>query len=155
MKGIKKVLIGLLVIFLMIQLVHPARNISGQDMPNDISRVVAVPAQVQGILKRSCYDCHSNHTAYPWYTYIQPIHWLMNSHIQAGKEELNFSEFGTYTIRRQQNKLRSVANSLKEGSMPLPSYTLIHRNAILTETEKTLIINWVEKSKESLNKNKL
>lgn len=144
MKGIKKVLIGLLVIFLVIQLIHPARNIGGQDMPNDISRVVAMPAQVRGILKKSCYDCHSNHTDYPWYTYVQPIHWLMNSHIKAGKEELNFSEFATYSRRRQQNKLRSVANSLKDGSMPLSSYTLIHRNAILTETEKTLIVNWVE-----------
>ncbi|WP_394347781.1 heme-binding domain-containing protein [Pedobacter hiemivivus] len=62
-------------------------------MPNDISKMVAMPGDVQGILKKACYDCHSNNTDYPWYTYIQPFHWFMNYHI-ASKEELNFNEFG-------------------------------------------------------------
>ncbi|MEQ7802130.1 heme-binding domain-containing protein [Pedobacter sp. ASV1-7] len=155
MKGIKKILLGLLVIFILIQFVQPARNKSGQVMPNDISKIVSVPSDVQGILKKACYDCHSNNTEYPWYVNIQPMHWFMNYHIQSGKKELNFNEFGTYTPRRQQNKLRSIENSLKDGSMPLSSYTLMHRNAILSEAEKSLIINWVQNSKDSLNKKNL
>ncbi|MEE1944242.1 heme-binding domain-containing protein [Pedobacter sp. KR3-3] len=152
MKGTKKVLLGILVIVVVIQFIHPARNQSGQAMPNDISKIVAIPKDVQGILKKACYDCHSNNTEYPWYTNIQPIHWFMNYHIVSGKEELNFNEFGTYTPRRQQSKLRSIENSLKDGTMPLSSYTLIHRNAILSEVEKSQIINWVQKSKDSLKK---
>ncbi len=152
MKGTKKVLLGILVIVVVIQFIHPARNQSGQGMPNDISKIVAMPEDVQGILKKACYDCHSNNTEYPWYTNIQPIHWFMNYHIVSGKEELNFNEFGTYTPRRQQSKLRSIENSLKDGTMPLSSYTLIHRNAILSEVEKSQIINWVQKSKDSLKK---
>nr|WP_121272015.1 heme-binding domain-containing protein [Pedobacter schmidteae] len=155
MKGIKKILLGLLVILIIIQFIHPARNKSGQDMPNDISKVVSMPNDVQGILKKACYDCHSNNTNYPWYTSIQPLHWFMNYHIQSGKEDLNFNEFGSYTPRRQQNKLRSIESSLKDGTMPLFSYTLIHRNAILSDAEKLLIINWVQNSKDSLNKKNL
>ncbi len=152
MKGVKKVLLALLVVFLLIQLVQPARNESGQIMPNDISKTVAVPSDIQGILKKACYDCHSNNTVYPWYAHLQPMHWFMNNHIQSGKAELNFNEFGSYTPRRQQSKLRSIENSLENGSMPLSSYVLIHRNAILTETEKSLLLNWVQNSKDSLNK---
>jgi len=155
MNGIKKILLGLLVILILIQFVQPVRNISGQVMPNDISKTVAIPSNVQGILKKACYDCHSNNTAYPWYTRIQPMHWFMNNHIQSGKAELNFNEFGSYTPRRQQSKLRSIENSLKDGTMPLSSYTLIHRNAILTEAEKSLLMKWVENSKDSLNKKNL
>lgn len=155
MKGIKKILIGLLVILIIIQFLHPARNKSGQDMPNDISKMVAMPGDVQVMLKKACYDCHSNNTNYPWYTAIQPFHWFMNYHIQSGKEELNFNEFGTYTPRRQQSKLRSIENSLKDGTMPLSAYTLIHRNAILSEAEKRLMINWVQNSRDSLNKKNL
>ncbi|MFN0293538.1 heme-binding domain-containing protein [Pedobacter helvus] len=152
MKGIKKILLGILVIVVVIQFIHPARNKSGQAMPNDISKIVAMPEDVQGILKKACYDCHSNNTEYPWYTNIQPMHWFMNYHIISGKEELNFNEFGTYTPRRQQSKLRSIENSLKDGTMPLSSYTLIQRNAILSEVEKSQIINWVQNSKDSLTK---
>ena len=155
MKGIKKILLGLLVILIIIQFLHPARNKSGQDMPNDISKMVAMPGDVQVMLKKACYDCHSNNTNYPWYTAIQPFHWFMNYHIQSGKEELNFNEFGTYTPRRQQSKLRSIENSLKDGTMPLSAYTLIHRNAILSEAEKRLMINWVQNSRDSLNKKNL
>ncbi|WP_316815752.1 heme-binding domain-containing protein [Pedobacter nyackensis] len=154
MKSIKKVLLGLLVIFVIIQFVQPVRNENGQVMPNDISKILATPVQVQGILKKACYDCHSNNTNYPWYAYIQPMHWLLNDHIQSGKKDLNFDEFGNYTPRRQRNKLRAIENSLNDGSMPLFSYTLIHRNAILSEAEKLLIINWVKQSKDSLDKKK-
>ncbi|ATP59113.1 cytochrome C [Pedobacter ginsengisoli] len=137
---------------LIIQFIQPDHNKSGQVMPKDISTIVSMPDEVKGVLKKACYDCHSNNTDYPWYTYVQPIHWFINYHIKSGKDELNFNEFGIYTPRRQQNKLRAIESSLKEGTMPLWSYTLIHRNAILSEAEKSLIIDWVQSSKDSLNK---
>lgn len=152
MKGIKKILLGLLVILIIIQFVQPARNKSGQVMRNDISNTVSMPGDVQVILKKACYDCHSNNTNYPWYTYVQPMHWVLNNHIQSGKEELNFNEFGSYTLRRQRNKLRSIENSITDGSMPLSSYTLMHRNAILSGAEKSLLMRWVQNSRDSLSK---
>ena len=151
MNGIKKILLGLLVLLIFIQFWHPARNKSEQVMSNDIAKTVLVPEQVQGILEKSCYNCHSNNTDYPWYAYIQPLHWYLNDHIEAGKAELNFNEFDSYSSRRKLNKLRAIANSREDGTMPLPSYTLLHGNAVLSETEKALLMSWIEKSKESLN----
>ncbi|QNN42680.1 heme-binding domain-containing protein [Pedobacter roseus] len=155
MTGIKKIFLGLLVIFLLMQILQPARNKSVQVMPQDISTLVPVPDDVQGILKKSCYDCHSNNTEYPWYAYVQPLHWYLNSHIRSGKEELNFNEFAGYTLRRRQNKLRAIENSLKDGTMPLSSYILIHRNAILDPREKSILIKWVKNSRDSLNRKNL
>ncbi|GAA4195971.1 heme-binding domain-containing protein [Pedobacter jeongneungensis] len=137
------------------QILQPARNKSVQVMPQDISTLIPVPDDVQGILKKSCYDCHSNNTEYPWYAYVQPLHWYLNSHIRSGKEELNFNEFAGYTLRRRQNKLRAIENSLKDGTMPLSSYSLIHRNAILDPREKSILIKWVQNSRDSLNRKNL
>lgn len=150
MNGIKKILLGLLVLLIFIQFWHPARNKSEQVMSNDIAKTVLVPEQVQGILEKSCYNCHSNNTDYPWYAYIQPLHWYLNDHIEAGKAELNFNEFDSYSSRRKLNKLRAIESSLEEGTMPLPSYSLIHRKAILSDAEKTLLLRWLESAKESL-----
>ncbi|KIA94730.1 MULTISPECIES: heme-binding domain-containing protein [Pedobacter] len=155
MTGIKKIFLGLLVIFLLMQILQPARNKSAQVMPQDISTLVPVPDDVQGILKKSCYDCHSNNTEYPWYAYVQPLHWYLNSHIRSGKEELNFNEFAGYTLRRRQNKLRAIENSLKDGTMPLSSYIMIHRNAILDPREKSILIKWVQDSRDSLTRKNL
>jgi len=124
-------------------------------MPRDISTLVVVPKNVQGILKKACYACHSNNTQYPWYAYVQPIHWFLDNHIRSGKEELNFNEFAGYTVRRQQSKLRAIENSIKDSTMPLSSYTLIHRGAILNQQEKSVILKWVQNSKDSLNRKNL
>lgn len=119
-------------------------------MSNDITKTVVVPEEVHGILEKSCYNCHSNNTDYPWYAYIQPLHWYLNDHIQKGKAELNFNEFDSYSSRRKLNKLRAIESSLEEGTMPLPSYSLIHRKAMLSDAEKTLLLRWLESAKESL-----
>lgn len=152
MSRIKKILLGLLVLLIFIQFWHPARNKSEQVMSNDFTKTIAVPGEVQGILEKSCYNCHSNKTDYPWYAYVQPLHWYLNDHIESGKAALNFNEFNTYSSRRQMSKLRAIGSSIKEGTMPLPSYTLLHSNAILSEAEKVLLMNWVESSKDSLSK---
>jgi hypothetical protein len=151
MKRSKAVTLAFLIIILAIQFLQPARNKNGQAVSKDFSKVFTVPDNVQGILKKSCFDCHSNQTEYPWYTYIQPLGWWMNSHIRKGKEELNFSEFGSYSKRRQMSKLKSIAESIEDETMPLPSYTLIHKKARLSNEEKDLILNWVKNTRNSLS----
>jgi hypothetical protein len=94
MSRIKKILLAALIVFIAIQFIRPARNECGQPSPTDISKIDSVPGNVQTILKTYCYDCHSNHTNYPWYSNIQPAGWWLASHIKEGKAELNFSEFG-------------------------------------------------------------
>lgn len=102
------------------------------------------------ILKRSCYDCHSDQTYYPWYAQLQPVRLMMDNHVRDGKAELNFNAFGTYTLRKQRSKMRAISESLEEGAMPLSSYTLLHRNAALSQTEKTELMNWVKQTTDSL-----
>ncbi len=140
----KKILLVLAAAFIAIQFIQPARNKSGQVLPTDISKTVTVPGNVQAILQNACYDCHSNNTRYPWYSYIQPVGWLLNSHIKPGKENLNFNAFGSYSPRRRRSKFREIAISLKYGSMPLSSYTLIHQQARLTTADKNLLIQWAQ-----------
>ena len=149
----KKISFVVVIIFIAIQFIQPAHNISGQVLPTDITKIVTVPDKVQDIFKNACYDCHSNHTRYPWYVYIQPMGWMMAKHIKNGKGNLNFSEFGTYSKRKQANKLRSVGMSIQDGSMPLSSYNIMHTDAKLSTEDKKMIADWATNIKDSLIKN--
>lgn len=86
------ILITLLVVLVVIQFFHPAKNISTVKSPNDIAVLHNVPANVSTILDKACNDCHSNNTRYPWYNNIQPVAWWLDNHVQEGKGELNFNE---------------------------------------------------------------
>src|SRR2546430_458063 len=101
----RKWLLIFIVAFILIQFIQPARNKNGQVLQTDITRIVTVPPTIKAILETACYDCHSNNTRYPWYANIQPGGWWLAKHIRDGKDEINFSEFGSYSPRRQANKL--------------------------------------------------
>ena len=109
-----------------------------------------VPATIKNRLQVSCYDCHSNNTDYPWYSKIQPAAWYLEDHIQEGKDELNFNEWAEYSDRRKKSKLRSIISQIEEDKMPLDSYTLIHRDAILSDEDKRMIIDYMTALKDSL-----
>jgi hypothetical protein len=145
-RGLKISLIALVVLFLVIQFIPRNYNQQGVTAANDLAQAVPVPENVRLVLKKSCYDCHSNHTDYPLYSWLQPIRLIMDTHVSKGKEELNFNEFGTYSARKQRSKIRAVGESLEEGTMPLSSYTIIHRNAILSKEDKALLLNWVKQT---------
>ena len=136
------ILTGVLVVLIVIQFFHPAKNISTVKSPNDIAVLHKVPENIRTILDKACNDCHSNNTRYPWYNNIQPVAWWLDNHVQEGKGELNFNEFATYPLRKQYHKLEEVTEQVKEGEMPLGSYTLVHTNAKLTDQEKETLINW-------------
>jgi hypothetical protein len=142
----KKVLFFSLTVFLLLQFYQPARNAdNGQVLPIHIVKVYDIPTKVQQILQKSCYDCHSNNTHYPWYSYIQPSRFLMEYHIKTGKENLNFSEWGNYSKRRQESKLDRIAKQIESNEMPLASYTLIHQKAKLSAQQKQEVITWINK----------
>jgi hypothetical protein len=151
MKLWEKIAIGVIVVFVLIQFVRPEKNMSSTMTSQGVTQVVNVTTGVQRLLKTACYDCHSNNTNYPWYSNIQPIGWWLANHIKEGKRELNFDEFASYSKRRQQSKLKAIAESIKDGSMPLSSYMLIHRNAKLSKDDEQTIIDWAEKAKDSLS----
>jgi len=152
-KILKRIFQLLLLAFIIIQFFRPEKNKAEGISSKDISTRYPVPAQVQSILKTSCYDCHSNNTAYPWYAEIQPVAWWLNEHIQDGKKDLNFSEFTGYSIRRQYRKLEEVNDLVKNDAMPLNSYLWIHKEAKLDDQQKLVIANWVTTLRDSIKAN--
>ncbi|WP_240609261.1 heme-binding domain-containing protein [Flavipsychrobacter stenotrophus] len=139
---IKRSVIVSVVALVVIQFFHPAKNENGVMTDKDITRAYHVPDDVRKVLRRACYDCHSNSTVYPWYSKIQPVDWWLNDHVKEGKRHLNFSEFDTYSVKRKAKKLTEVAGTITDNEMPLSSYTVVHKDAILTDAEKTLVVNW-------------
>src|ERR1700757_3469315 len=137
-KKVLYVIIGLLGI---IQFIRPSKNLGEVYTKNDISHSVDVPANVKNILEKSCNDCHSNNTHYPWYTNVQPLGWWLNHHVKEGIEELNFSEFNAYKLRRKLHKLEEIAEQVKEGEMPLGTYTWMHGEAKLSTAEQQILID--------------
>ena len=152
-KIIKRTFQILLLVFIVIQFIRPEKNKAAGISKNDISTLYPVPANVQSVLKTSCYDCHSNNTVYPWYANVQPVTWWLNNHIQDGKKDLNFSEFASYRIRRQYRKLEEINELIKKDAMPLDSYLWIHKGAKLDEQQKLTLANWVTAVRDTIEAN--
>jgi hypothetical protein len=148
-KYIKPVLLGLAAILLLAQFIRPEKNQSNEH-PYDISQKYAVPEPVQAILKVACNDCHSNYTVYPWYAELQPVAAWLAQHVNEGKEHLNFSTFTSPRVAVQNHKFEEIIEMVNEGEMPLASYTWIHRDAILSEEQKRLLVDWAQANMDSL-----
>lgn len=138
----KKILIVLLILLVAIQFIRPERNQSNAQSANDITSHYEVPANVQLVLQKACYDCHSNNTTYPWYANIQPVGLWLQNHINEGKEHLNFSEFASYNKKKQAHKLEEVVETVEKDEMPLSSYTKIHHGAKLSKEDKDVLLTW-------------
>ena len=144
MSLLKKIALGLLAILVLLQFIRPARNQSNQAQLNDIFNNYPASDTVQALLRKSCYDCHSNNTRYPWYTEVQPVGLWLQHHVDEGKEELNFSEFSSYPAKKADRKLHEAIEEINEHEMPLSSYTLIHREAKLNDAQRRLIVDWIK-----------
>ncbi len=148
---LRKILLTLLGVLVLVQFVRPEKNQSAGVSANDITTKYAVPTEVHNVLKRACFDCHSNNTVYPWYDNIQPVAWWLNQHINEGKSELNFSEFATYSPKKADHKLEEVGEAVTEGWMPLGSYLWVHHDAKLKPEEAKLIADWASQLRAKLN----
>lgn len=149
---LRKFLLLLLIAFVVIQFFHPGKNTDNTPSAtaNDVNKVFPTSDNVQSILERSCYDCHSNNTRYPWYAEVQPVAWWLNDHIEEGKREVNFNEFSTYRPGRQYKKLEEIIEQVKEDEMPLSSYTLIHKDAVLNKEQKLALSSWANAAMDSM-----
>ena len=107
-------------------------------------------SEITNTLKIACYDCHSNQSAYPWYTNIAPVSWWVKNHINEGSHHLNFSEWGTYSEKRKKHKLEECIEMVEEGEMPIDSYLWTHSDAKLTKEEKEALISWVNKAMDEM-----
>ena len=147
---LKKAAITAIVLLAVIQFFKTKENKSVQTSENAITQHYDVPENIQNILKISCYDCHSNNTNYPWYNKIQPVNWWFADHVNEGKRKLNFDEFNTYSTKKKLHKLDEVIETIRENEMPLKSYTLIHGDAKLSDSDKQEIETWAKKIKNEI-----
>jgi len=152
---IRKILLVILVLLIIGQFIQPPHNNGAAATPNDITHAVPVPDTVMAMLKRSCYDCHSNHTEYPWYSKITPVNWWLNNHINDGKRGLNFSEFANKSFKRKAKRLDDVAEQVEKHEMPLNSYLWIHKDAKLTDAQEKMIIDWAKQSQNKVMEDSL
>lgn len=150
MNRVKQILFVLLIVFIVIQFMQPARNQSGQVLQTEFSNTYSIPNNVHVLFKNACFDCHSNNSSYPWYFYVQPVGWLLAKDIKDGKGKLNFDELGSMSSRRQISKLREVENRIKDGTMPLLMYQFMHPSARLTEDERQLLVDWIQKTRDTI-----
>jgi hypothetical protein len=138
----KKIILGVAVLLVVIQFFRPEKNISTGPSANNIENKYNTPNEVKVILDKACNDCHSNNTKYPWYANFQPVAWWLDHHVDEGKGEINFDEFLTYPPKKARHKMEEVNKMVKEGEMPLNSYTWVHKDAVLTQAEKLVLAEW-------------
>lgn len=148
-KYVRPLLYGLLALLVLAQLYRPERNLSNIQT-NHVSTKYPVPNEVEAILKPACYDCHSNLTVYPWYAEFQPIASWLAGHVNEGKRKLNLSEFTNRKIAVQNHKFEEIIEMVKEGEMPLKSYTWTHGDAKLSQQQQQILVAWAQANMDSL-----
>ena len=141
-KALKIVLIVFAIAFAAAQFIRPNRMNPPIVDGETLEATTAVPDDVEAILTRSCIDCHSNKTAYPWYSNITPVSFFLVGHIEDGRRHLNFSVWNTYDKRKKLKKLDEIREQVDLVAMPLPSYLWLHRNAVLSESDAKILKDW-------------
>ncbi|HEU5236599.1 MAG TPA: heme-binding domain-containing protein [Pyrinomonadaceae bacterium] len=148
---LKWIAIILFVVFVGIQFVRRALTNPPVDESQTIVARANVPPDVAAILERSCRDCHSNKTVWPWYTHVAPVSWWLKSHVDNGRKDLNLSEWGKLPRDRQDRKLRQMCDEVQDGNMPLASYLPMHPTAKLSDQDKRTLCAWTDQEREKVS----
>ncbi len=148
---IKKIILAvfvlLILVFVGLQFFRPDRTNPPIDLSQTIEATVEIPEDVKLVLARSCKDCHSNETVYPWYSNVSPVSWFLADHIEHGRSHLNLSVWNTYDATKKAHKFEEICDMVKSGQMPLPSYLWIHRDAALSTADVQLLCDWTAAQK--------
>ena len=125
------------------QFIRPAKTNPAIDQSLALESHVPVDPKVAAILDRSCVDCHSNKTRWPWYSNVAPVSWFVIDHVNHGRSHLNFSEWGSYDKSKQRKLLEGMCELVREDGMPLASYLPLHPEAKISDEDKRTICDWV------------
>lgn len=150
LKIAKWIVIVLACLFILLQLKRPARTNPVSETSLSIETHTQMTPQVKAIFDRSCRDCHSNNTEWPWYTNVAPVSWFVVDHVNEGRKHLNASEWGRLDRDRQDKKLREICDEVEDNAMPLSSYTPLHPKAVLSEQDKKTLCDWTAAERERL-----
>ena len=136
----KKTLLILLLILIAIQFIRPEKT----NPPVNEKTTLKAPENVMEILKRSCYDCHSNETVWPWYSNIAPLSWSIISHVNDGRKALNFSNWTKIDPKIKEKRIKRAIKTTANGMMPLSTYLWLHEDAKLSKEDKEVLKAWFE-----------
>ncbi len=150
MSVVKKIVVALAVVLVAMQLYRPSRENPPVDPKMVIESSMSVPQNVQAVLNRSCSDCHSSKTVWPWYSNVAPVSWLLVHDVDEGRQELNLSKWGTYSEKRKRRKFQEICEQVNRKEMPLPSYVMIHRDTALSDADRKLLCDWANAEREKI-----
>lgn len=135
-------------LFVGAQVFRPDRTNPLVDARQTLSANTRMTPEVESILRRSCGDCHSSETVWPWYSNVSPASWFLKRHVDDGRRELSFSVWATYSKRKRERKLHEMCEQAESGEMPLKSYLLLHPEARLTEADRRVLCEWTKQEEE-------
>jgi hypothetical protein len=147
---VRRVLQILLIAFLAAQLFPIQKDNPAVDPAKTLYVATTVPAEVHAVLDRSCRDCHSNETVWPWYSRLAPVSWLVADDVHGGRKHFNISEWNTYPDEKKNRKLGEICEQVKTDEMPDQKYTLMHRRTSLNADEKSLLCRWTENARKAM-----
>ena len=130
--------------FLLIQLVPLDRHNPPIQPGQSVYAVESVPPQVRAVLERSCSNCHSDETRWPWYSYVAPVSWMVASDVHHARRNMDLSRWATYTAEKREDKLEEICEQITNGDMPDPKYVLFHRRARPTQQEREAVCKWTD-----------
>ncbi|NAW51993.1 cytochrome C [Elizabethkingia argentiflava] len=139
---LKKILLWSVLVFALIQLIPVDRKPKPIDRKNNFADIQKTPIHIASILRKACYDCHSNETQYPWYAYVAPISWTVKDHVNEGRARLNYSEWYGYNEDQKKGILQKSISTLQQRTMPMAAYMIKHPEANLTLTDRNLLIQY-------------
>jgi Haem-binding domain len=142
--SLKGAVLGLAFAFVAIQVYRPARTNPPADPARAIGASAPLSPAVHAILRRACYDCHSNLTVWPWYSGVAPVSWLVIHDVNHGRTRMNFSEWGTYSASQRNARLEEICERVTSGDMPILAYKLMHPEARLSGNDVQAICRWTK-----------
>ena len=140
----------LVLIVIGLQFTNPAHTNPPVDESKALENMTALPSEVSHVFANSCSDCHSNKTNWRWYTYIAPVSWFTVGHVNQGRSELNFSVWGSYSVRLKETRLKAICQQSEKGTMPLASYAFVHREVKLSPDQVRGICDWTKQELQRL-----
>jgi hypothetical protein len=149
-KALKWFAVVLVVLFLAAQVYRPSRTNPPVDQSKTLQANAHVTPEAASILERSCKDCHSSETRWPWYSNVAPISWFLRSHVDEGRRQLSFSDWGTYAPRKRERKLHEMCEQVESGEMPIRSYLPLHPSAKLTDEDRRVLCEWAHTEEDRL-----
>jgi len=144
----KRLGLGTIALVLVLQAVPVNRHNPPGDTPKTIYSSQTMPSSVRSVLQRSCNNCHSDETAWPWYSYVAPVSWVIAGDVHRARKALNFSQWDNYSAQRKTNKLEEICEQVTNGDMPDGLYLLLHREAVITQDERSAVCQWTENARE-------